>query len=97
MEITFYGRHMAVTEGLKAQAEEKLARLERYFARMGRIQVRFETPDPRPSVSVVVPVARGGTIVAEAEGADYLEAVGRVVEKLERQLKRYKARLREGR
>ncbi len=97
MEITISGRHVTVNKGVREHARKKLERLERYFDRVGRIRVRFEAPGSKPSVSVVVPIVRGGTLVAEADGADYLEAVDSVVRRLERQLKRYKAKLRGGR
>jgi len=95
VEFTIHGRRAAASAGVREHARAKLERLDRYFNRAWSVRVRLEKPDPRPSVSVVVPVARGTTIVAEADGADYLEAIDRAVGRIERQLKRHKAKLRD--
>jgi putative sigma-54 modulation protein len=91
------GRNIEITEAMGAYAEEKLAKLDRFFDQIVGARVvmsydeRVSEAPARVEVHVNVP---GGVIRAEERGVDSYVAVDQVVEKLERQLKRFKDRRR---
>jgi putative sigma-54 modulation protein len=94
------GRNIEITEAMGAYAEEKLAKLDRFFDQIvgARVVMSYDervggTP-ARVEVHVNVP---GGVIRAEERGVDSYAAVDLVVDKLERQLKRFKDRRRPAR
>jgi putative sigma-54 modulation protein len=91
------GRNIEITAAMGAYAEEKLAKLDRFFDHIldARVVMSYDervggTP-ARVEVQVNVP---GSVVRAEEWGVDSYVAVDLVVEKLERQLKRFKERQR---
>jgi putative sigma-54 modulation protein len=89
------GRNLEVTDAMRTYAEEKLSKLERFSGQImdARVVMSFggdgvEEP-ARVEVQVRVP---NGLIRAEERGTDTYAAVDKVVDKLERQLKRFKGR-----
>lgn len=89
------GRNLEITEAMRNYAEEKLGKLERFSDQIqdARVVMSFGgdgVEDPaRVEVQVRVP---NGLIRAEERGMDSYAAVDKVVDKLERQLKRFKGR-----
>ncbi|HEX7003102.1 MAG TPA: ribosome-associated translation inhibitor RaiA [Trueperaceae bacterium] len=88
------GRNLEVTDAMRSYAEEKLGRLERFGPVMdARVVMSFggdgvEEP-ARVEVQVKVP---NGLIRAEERGRDTYAAVDKVIDKLERQMKKFKGR-----
>lgn len=94
------GRNIDITDPMRTYAEQKLARLDRFFDQIvdARVVMSFDdrvggTP-AKVEVQVNVP---SGIVRAEERGADTYAAVDLAVDKLERQLKRFKQRLRDKR
>lgn len=94
MEISITGRHTSVTGALKQYAQDKVGKLDRYFDGIHDIRVILSIEDHKQKAECVFHVVKGGTIVAEADGEDLYAAIDRVVEKMERRIKRYKGKLR---
>ena len=96
----FTGRNLEITEAMRNYAEDKLSKLERFFDHIIDAKVimsynHTRNHDPaRVEVQVNVP---HGVVRAEEAGQDTYAAVDKAVDKLERQLKKYKDRLRERR
>lgn len=94
----FTGRNLEITEAMRSYAEDKLAKLERFFDHIVDAKVIMSynhsrnTNPARVEVQVNVP---NGIVRAEETGQDTYTAVDKAVDKLERQLKKYKDRLRE--
>jgi putative sigma-54 modulation protein len=94
----FTGRNLEITEAMRSYAEDKLSKLERFFDHIIDAKVimsynQNRNVDPaRVEVQVNVP---NGVVRAEEAGQDTYAAVDKAVDKLERQLKKYKDRLRE--
>ena len=91
----FKGRNLEITDAMRNYAEEKLERLERFFDHIvdGKVIMSYNhhnggTP-ARVEVQLNVP---HGIVRAEENGVDTYAAVDLVVDKLERQLKRFKGR-----
>ena len=91
------GRNIEVTDAMRQYAEDKLAKLDRIFDQIidGRVVMSYDSnknaANPaKVEVQVNVP---GGIIRAEERGLDTYAAVDLVVDKLERQLRRFKGRI----
>ncbi len=94
MQVRITGRHMGVSEGLRTYCEQKAQRLERYFNRVREAEVILDGVDGRHQVEMVVHADGAGPFVARCEHADAYAAVDLALDKLERQLRDHKERLR---
>ena len=92
MQITVTGKQLEVTDPLRAHVEQKLAKLERYFQRIGSVDV-VASKQRNWFVVELTMTANGYLLRAEERADDVYHAVDRVVSKLELQLKKYKTRL----
>lgn len=95
------GRNIEITDAIRAYLERKMERLDRYFDRIVDAKVVLslaESPHverrARTEIQVNVP---GGVIRAEESDPDLYTAIDRAVDLMERQLKRFKSRIEEGR
>ena len=91
-EIT--GRNLDITDAMRTYAEEKLSRLTRFFDNVvdAKITMSYRQGRAEPATVEVQVNVPNGMIRAEESGADTYAAVDLVVDKLERQLKRFKGR-----
>lgn len=94
----FTGRNLDITDAMKSYTETKLGKLEKFFDNIIDAKVvmsynHTRNVDPaRVEVQINVPT---GVVRAEENGQDTYAAVDKAVDKLERQLKRFKDRLRD--
>jgi putative sigma-54 modulation protein len=91
MQIIFSGKHMEVTPALKEYALTKLQKLSRFFDQMLEVHV-VESVLRNQHIVEVTMTANGRVIRAEERSPDMYTSIDLVVDKLERQLKRYKGR-----
>lgn len=94
MQITISGRHMGVTDALKAYCHEKASKLTRYYDRIQSIDVVLDGENGRHSAEMIVHTDRSDPFIATEEHDDIYAAVDLLVDKLERQLTRHKERIR---
>ncbi|CAH2030700.1 ribosome hibernation-promoting factor, HPF/YfiA family [Trichlorobacter ammonificans] len=94
MQVITTFRHMEQSEALKAYAEEKLERVTKYIDEPITAQVYFTVEKIRHIVEIVIN-ARGITTKASEATSDMYAAVDMVLDKIERQLKRYKEKLKD--
>ena len=96
MQVTVKGKNTGVPEKLRARAERKLAKLQRFDDRILAMDVEFsEERNPRvadPHRVEVTLTTRSGLVRAHASAADPATAVDQVVDRLERQVKKRKGR-----
>ena len=96
MQVTVKGKNTAVPEKLRARAERKLTKLERFDARILAMDVEFsEERNPRvadPHRVEVTLTTKSGLVRAHANATDPSAAVDQVVDRLERQVKKLKGR-----
>lgn len=91
----FTGRNIEITDAMRSYAEEKLTRLNRFSDQIVDAKVVMSyggngnDGPARVEVQLNVP---NGIIRAEERGVDTYAAIDLVVDKLERQLKRFKGR-----
>ena len=56
MRITITGRNIELTEGLKAAVEEKLSKLEKFFAPDTDVFVTLSVEKERQKIEVTIPI-----------------------------------------
>ena len=92
MKYKYMGRNMDVTQGMKNVAEKKLERLEKFFTPDTTVMVTFRTEGRNYIVEVTIPV-KGAAIRAEVSTDDAYKGLDEVMDKLERQIVRYRKKL----
>lgn len=92
MNILVNGRHLEITPALKAYAEEKIKKFERYLSNITEATVTMSVEKYSHKVEVLLK-ANGLMIQAEGVTGEIYSAIDEVVEKLDKQVKRYKEKL----
>lgn len=92
MRITITGRNIELTEGLKAAVEEKLSKLEKFFAPDTDVFVTLSVEKERQKVEVTIPI-KGHVIRSEQSSNDMYVSIDLVEEVIERQLRKYRTKL----
>ncbi|MDI6772460.1 MAG: ribosome-associated translation inhibitor RaiA [bacterium] len=101
MPVRVQGKHIAVTDALRAYAEQKLAKLPRYFDRVQDAQVVLsvarDSTRGRAQVVEVTVWCDGLVLRAEETSEDMYTSIDRAVDKLERQIEKFRSRIIEKR
>jgi putative sigma-54 modulation protein len=92
MRFIITGRNIDVTEGLKSAVEEKLGKLDRFFAPQTEVNVTLSVEKDRQKIEVTIPV-KGNIIRSEQVSSDMYVSIDLVEEVIERQLKKYKNKI----
>ena len=94
MQVTVTGRHMGVSDALKAYCLEKAERLPRFLDRIQSIGVVLEGREGVHIAEIIVHSAGTPPFVAKEQHTDAYAAVDLLIDKIEEQLRRYKERHR---
>ena len=92
MRFIITGRNIDVTEGLKSAVEEKLGKLDRFFAPETEVNVTLSVEKERQKIEVTIPV-KGNIIRSEQVSSDMYVSIDLDEEVIERQLKKYKNKI----
>lgn len=92
MQITVRGRNVDITDSLRDYVEKKVGRLERQFDNAVAATVTMSVERDRHTVEVTMPL-NGMVLRGEETTGDMYSAVDLVVDKLERQIAKYKTRI----
>ena len=97
MEVSVSGRRTTVSEKLRAQAVDKIGRLDKYLAGMDRAEVHFweeknARSDNREFCEVTME-GHGHHIRCKVSAPDGFTAIDLAVDKLERQLRKLKTKI----
>ena len=94
MQMNISGHHVELTPALRAYVTEKLQRLSKHFDHLISVDVilKVEKLDQMAEANVK---AAGRTIFADASANDMYAAIDALSDKLDRQVRRYKQRLRD--
>lgn len=94
MKYNLRGHNIEVTPSLREYVEKKLSRVERYFDEVPAtdVQVTLRVLKSDQTVEVTLPL-NGMILRAEETSEDMYASVDLVVEKLERQIRKYKTRV----
>lgn len=93
MQINLTGHHIEVTDSLRDYVNEKLARLERHFDKVSNTHVILTVENVRHKAEATVHMS-GHDIFAESTEDDMYVAIDRLAEKLDRQVKKHKEKLK---
>ena len=92
MKIRIFGKNIKVTEGIKADIEKKLGKLDKYLAEDTPVDVTLSVDKDDQKVEVTIPV-KGNIIRAEEFSSDMYATIDMVEETVERQLVKYKKKI----
>ncbi len=92
MQLTFTGRNLEITEALRRYAEEKVVRLQKFVDQITSAHVILSIEKYRQIAEVTLRV-RELTIRGEESSDDLYCAIDLVVDKIERQIVRYKEKI----
>lgn len=98
MRMIIHGRHLEVTEAIRAHAEKKVGRIKKYFNNIMEVDItlsaaRLKTV-PYHTADVLVYI-NGHKIKASSTDEDLYAAIDEVVDVLETQITKYKEKLRD--
>lgn len=94
MQIAVTFRHMESSEAVRSYVEEKLAKVKKYIDEPIDAQVVLSVQKKINHKAEVTMVAKGLTMKSVEEKDDMYAAIDLMVDKIERQLKRYKEKLK---
>ena len=97
MQIKISARHGHLSEESQRFIEEKAQKLLHFFQRLTMIEVTVDLKDPEKTVEFVVLAEHKHEFVASERNADLLAAVDLVLDKLEKQIRRYKEKIQDHR
>ncbi len=94
MQFTVTFRHMEGTKALKEYAEKRVARFKKFFADPISCHVTMSTSRYHHTVDVNVQLHNGFRIAAHETTENMYSSIDIVAAKIERQVRRYKSKLR---
>jgi putative sigma-54 modulation protein len=92
MQLNVSGHHVEVTDSLREYVGSKIERLERHFDIVSDVHCILSVEKLRHKAEAKVMV-NGGTIFAETTDEDMYAAIDGLVDKLERQVRKYKEKM----
>jgi putative sigma-54 modulation protein len=93
MQINITGHHTEVTPALRAYVTEKLQRIYRHFDHVISTDVILRVENSHMLAEAKV-VAAGKSLFAQQTDADMYAAIDGLVDKIDKQVRRYKDRVR---
>ncbi len=95
MQISITGRHVNVTDNVKAHVEEKLERCLGVFPRIETIHVILDTESHDKVAEVVIQAANHIRVSATEKSENLYDAIDRAVEHAERQMRKHRDKVTE--
>ncbi len=92
MKFIIVGKNIEVTPGLRSAVEDKIGKLEKFFAEDTEVHVTLSVEKDRQKIEVTIHV-KGNIIRSEQVSSDMYVSIDLVEEIIERQLKKYKNKL----
>lgn len=97
MELQILSSNMEVTPRLRDYVEKKTSRLDRYLPKLSSVQVELAMENTRSAVQrhvaeITIRDERGTILRAEERNSDMFAAIDAVVDKLYRQIERYRGK-----
>lgn len=97
MKIEVTSRHENNSKEIKEYAIEKAGKIFKYFNNIIKVKVILDQEKDNHTAEIIVSVSRGNQLVAEVTHPDMHAAIDLLVDKMERQLVRFKERLKDRR
>jgi putative sigma-54 modulation protein len=93
MQVTVKGKHMEVTPALRSHSEEKAVKLDKYLTRIQTVDITLSIQKGWQTVEVNVH-SDLVDLRAQERSHDMYEAIDLVMKKLEKQVRRFKEKLK---
>jgi putative sigma-54 modulation protein len=93
MQIDLTGHHIEITDSLRNYVTEKMGKLERHFDKVSNTHVILSVVKDDHKAEATVHMS-GNDIFAEAHEQDMYASIDALVDKLDRQVKKYKEKLK---
>lgn len=94
MRINITARHFKLKEELRTFTEKEIQRLQKYYDQIIDADVVLEWQKINRTAEIKMSVY-GTVLTAQAQADEMHKAIGSAINKMERQLKKYKAKLRD--
>lgn len=99
MDLTIHSHNMEITPRIQNYVEKKTSRLDRYLSTLSEVRVDLSTENTRNAVErqvaqITLRDERGTILRAEERSNDMFAAIDAVVDKLYRQINRYRGKRR---
>jgi putative sigma-54 modulation protein len=94
VQLSVTGRHIEISDAMKQYAQEKAARLPRFYDRVQSIEVILDRESLKYRAEIIIQADHGNRFVGHVDAQECHEAVDLVIEKLERQLVKHKEKHR---
>ena len=95
MIVTITGKHVEITDAIRAHAEEKVQKLPRYYNSVTQIEVILEGNEGgMQCVEILVHAEHSDLLIAKETGTDTYTCIDAAVHKMERQLRKAKEKQR---
>ena len=93
LNFTFTGKNLTVTDAMRDRATQKLGRLEKLLPFDAEVIVKFSINRQNNRIEVTIPLRRR-MLRAEVTATDMYSALDSIVDMLDKQLVKYKSRVR---
>jgi len=94
MNITMTGRHVEIRDDVRDYVTEKASRLPKFYDRIHEVEFVLELNADQFTAELIVRVERKNTLIASETGPDPVVLVDVIVDKMERQLRKHKEKLK---
>lgn len=95
METLITGRHIDISDAIRAHANDKITKLDRYFDKLAKVEAVVTQPDGRVyEVELIAHIDGTDHMIASATHEDLYHGFEHAVNKMERQLTDHKEKLR---
>ncbi|WP_372805886.1 ribosome hibernation-promoting factor, HPF/YfiA family [Pontiella sp.] len=95
MQVSITGRHLNVTDNVKAHVVEKLERCLGGFPRIENIKVVLDTESRDKVAEVIIQGANHIRITAEEKSENLYDAIDRSIEHAERQMRKQRDKVQD--
>lgn len=92
MQINLSGHHVEVTDSMRSYVQLKFEKLERHFEHINNVYVVLKVEKLQQVAEATLHV-NGSEIFASADNSDMYPAIDTLIDKLDRQVLKYKAKL----
>ena len=94
MQLNLTGHHVEITEAMRDYVQSKLTRLERHFEHLTDVHCILTVDKLRHQAEATVNIA-GGKLFANAVEENMYAAIDGMIDKLDKQVRRHKEKLRD--
>lgn len=95
MKVNITARHCNVPHRIRTEAELRLSKLQRYEPRVDNALVEFDSDHGNKQVETRIFMAGSHSIIAHGSGETFRTALDQSLDRLARQLKRRRERIRD--